>query len=131
MRVLIDTHTFLWFVSSPLKLNRTALLLVGDDTTHLQISIASIWEISIKSSRGKLSVNGGFKNVENRLVENGIEILPIIFAHTFEHNSLPFHHKDPFDRMIAAQAIFEGIDLVSEDDVFDLYFAGTNVKRIW
>ena len=59
------------------------------------------------------------------------ELLPIDLVHTLKYYELPFHHKDPFDRMIAAQAIVEGIDLVSKDDIFDSYFSGTEVKRIW
>ena len=95
------------------------------------ISIASIWEISIKTTIGKLRLDGGFERVLPDLIENSIEILEITFAHALKNNQLPFHHRDPFDRMIAAQAIVEGIHLVSIDDSFDPYFADTEVKRIW
>ena len=131
MRVLIDTHTFLWFVSDLTKLGDASRKILEDRDCVALISIASIWEISIKTSRGKLSVDGGFPFVEIDLAKNSINILPISFEHTLINNRLPFHHKDPFDRMIAAQAIVEGIDLVSVDDAFDPYFEGTEVKRIW
>ncbi len=131
MRVLIDTHVFLWFVSEPTRLSTAARDMIEVKFSAVQVSIASIWEISIKSSMGNLNVAGGFASVEQVLRENNIEILPINFSHTLINHSLPFHHKDPFDRMIAAQAIVEGIDLMSVDDTFDSYFAGTEVKRIW
>lgn len=131
MRVLIDTHTFLWFVSDFTKLGAKSLeILESRDCTAL-ISIGSIWEISIKMSQGKLMVDDGFSSVKMDLVKNSIAILPISFEHTLANNRLAFHHKDPFDRMIASQAIVEGIDLISRDDAFDSYFAGTEVKRIW
>jgi len=131
MRVLIDTHTFLWFVSDLKKIGAAALEVLENQDCIAQISIASIWEISIKTALGKLSINGGFASVEKDLVKNSIQILNISFEHTLINNHLPFHHRDPFDRMIAAQAIAEVIDLVSIDDSFDPYFADTEVKRIW
>lgn len=131
MRVLIDTHVFLWFTGDPSRLSSVVRETIEFDSSTVQISIASIWEISIKSSMGNLDVAGGFASVEDVLRENNIEILPIDFSHTLTNHGLPFHHHDPFDRMIAAQAIVEGIDLVSIDAVFDSYFANTGVKRIW
>ncbi len=131
MRVLIDTHTFIWFVSDLTKIGTKSVEIIENPDCFIQISIASIWEISIKTSRGKLSVAGGFPYVETDLINNSIKILPVTFDHTLANNRLPFHHKDPFDRMIAAQAIVEGIDLISVDNIFDSYFAGTEVKRIW
>ncbi len=131
MRVLIDTHAFLWFVSDLTRVSEKSLEILERNDCIAQISIASIWEISIKTSRGKLSVAGGFRTIETDLAKNLIEILPISFEHTLINNNLTFHHKDPFDRMIAAQAMVEGIDVISIDDVFDSYFAGTEVKRIW
>lgn len=131
MRVLIDTHVFLWFIGEPTRLSTGANRILEFGASTVLISIASIWEISIKSSTGKLDVAGGFSAVERVLPENNIEILPISFLHALANHRLPFHHKDPFDRMNAAQAIVEGVDLISVDDAFDLYFADTEVKRIW
>lgn len=131
MRVLIDTHIFLWFTGEPSRLSGSAKRILEVGAATVLISIASIWEISIKSSTGKLDVAGGFSAVERVLPENNIEIPPISFPHTLANHRLRFHHNDPFDRMIAAQTIVEGIDLISVDDVFDRYFADTEVKRIW
>ena len=131
MRILIDTHTFLWFFSSSPRLTSLARNLIERNSSTTLISIASIWEISIKNSKGKLNIAGGFERIPEILNYNDIDILPIDLQHTLEHNQLSFHHHDPFDRMIAAQAIAEGIDLVSIDDVFDEYFTGTEVKQIW
>jgi PIN domain nuclease of toxin-antitoxin system len=131
MRVLIDTHTFIWFVSERKKLGPSALRALESPGCSIQISIASIWEISIKTSRGKLSIEGGFQSVETDLLRNSIEILGISFEHTLVNNRLPFHHKDPFDRIIAAQAIVEGTDFIGVDSNFDPYFSGTGVNRIW
>ena len=131
MRVLIDTHTFLWFVRNDISLTKTARELLEDTKVEVLISIASIWEMSIKTAINKLTIDGGFAQVQNDLTLNSFEILPINFDHTLRQNQLPFHHRDPFDRMIAAQALVENIDLISVDPVFDAYFEGSGVKRIW
>lgn len=131
MRILIDTHTLIWFIGDPLRLSDSARLHIIDDFSDVLISIASLWEISIKSSKGRLMVAGGYEFLDRVLVENELGILDVKFAHTVKQNPLPFHHRDPFDRMIVAQAIVDGIDLISRDDIFDEYFTGTEVKRIW
>ncbi len=131
MRVLIDTHVFLWFIGESSRLSLAARETLEFSSSTVQISIASIWEMSIKSSSGNLYVEGGFAAIDRVLRENDINILQIDFSHTLANHYLQFHHKDPFDRMIAAQAIVEGIDLISVDDAFDPYFADTEVKRIW
>ena len=97
----------------------------------MALSIVSLWEISIKNALGRLEVEDGYDSLADDLVKYSIDVLPIRFADTSQQNRLPFHHKDPFDRMIAAQALVERIDLVSRDEVFDRYFEGSEVKRIW
>lgn len=133
MRVLIDTHTLIWYTTFGENLSLRAKQLIASDQTDVGVSIASLWEMSIKVALGRLEVNGGFEALPNALRNFNIEILPVSFPHTLKQSSMPFlnKHKDPFDRMIAAQAIIEGIDLISIDDVFDSYFEGTEVKRIW
>ena len=131
MRYLIDTHTFLWYCSGAPELSFTARKLMDDKTNSLVISIASLWEISIKSALGKLTIEGTYELVMEDVIENDIEILPINFAHTVVQNKLPLHHRDPFDRMIASQAISENLDLISRDSVFDTYFHSGKVKRLW
>lgn len=131
MKYLIDTHIFLWFVENSVKLRQTTKRIIEDKNSEIFISIASLWEISIKTSSGKLQIKGTFESIKDDLQDNLIEILPIDFAHTVENNKLPFHHRDPFDRMIIAQAIVEGIDFISADAVFDDYLAGKSITRIW
>ncbi len=102
-----------------------------DKGNEIFISIASLWEISIKNSIGKLPLSKKFDEISDVLYDNLIEILPIEFSHTVENNRLPFHHRDPFDRIIISQAIVEKIDFISADNVFDDYLAGKSIRRIW
>lgn len=131
MRILIDTHTFIWYTGLRSRLSRQTIDLIESDETNVELSVVSLWEISIKNSLGWLEIEKGFDNLSNVLQRYAIDILSISFPHTSKHNRLPFHHKDPFDRMIAAQALVEKIDLVSRDEVFDRYFEESEVKRIW
>jgi len=131
MQYLIDTHVFLWFVSNSKELSQTAKSLIEDETNEIFISIASLWEISIKTALGKLTINGKYASVIDDLTDNSIEILPINFARTVQQNNLPFHHKDPFDRIIISQAIVENMNFISADAIFNNYFKGKSVKRIW
>jgi PIN domain nuclease of toxin-antitoxin system len=131
MRILIDTHTFIWYTGKGNNLSLMAKELIASDDTDVILSIASLWEISIKVALDRLEIEVGFDNLPEILIKYNIEILPVVFAHTLMQSRMPFHHKDPFDRMIAAQAIVEDIPLVSVDDAFDPYFADTGVKRIW
>ncbi len=131
MKYLIDTQIFIWFIQNSPNLKPKAKNLIEDEDNEILISIASLWEISIKNSIGKLNLVRGFGVMSDYLEDNSIEILPITFAHTVENNQLPFHHRDPFDRIIVAQAIIETIDFISSDDIFDEYLKGKAVKRIW
>ena len=131
MQYLIDTHTFLWFVANAKELSKLAKSLIEDPASDIFISIASLWEISIKNALGKLTINGQYESVIADLNDNSIEILPINFAHTVRQNHLPFHHRDPFDRIIISQAIVENMNCISADKIFDDYLKGEAVKRIW
>ena len=131
MKYLIDTHIFLWFVENSVKLRQNVKSIIEDKNSEIFISIASIWEISIKTSSGKLKIKGTFDSIKDDLQDNLIEILPINFAHTVENSKLLFHHRDPFDRIIIAQAIVENLDFISADAVFDDYLAGKSIARIW
>lgn len=131
MQYLIDTHIFLWFVSNSKELSQTAGTLIEDGNNEIFISIAGLWEISIKNSLGKLKINGKYETVIDDLNDNSIQILPVNFAHTVEQNHLPFHHRDPFDRIIISQAIIENMNLISADSSFDLYLKGKSIKRIF
>jgi PIN domain nuclease of toxin-antitoxin system len=95
------------------------------------ISIASLWEISIKTALRKLEIRGSYESVIDDVNDNGIEILPIAFSHTVMQHQLPFHHRDPFDRIIISQAMVEGFDFISGDSVFDTYLMNQPIRRIW
>jgi len=131
MQLLIDAHVFLWFVSNSKELSQTAKDLIEDSESEIFISIAALWEISIKTALGKLEINGTYESIADDLAENFIEILPINFAHTIKQIHLPFYHRDPFDRIIISQAIVENMNFISADNIFDEYFKDGLVKRYW
>lgn len=127
MNVLLDTHAFLWFVNGDNSLSETAKNYIENQDNIQYISIASLWEIAIKVSLGKLQLHGSYKNIKNQVIDNGFEFLPIHFEHTTLISSMQFHHRDPFDRLLIAQALVNNISIISKDSVFDTY----SVKRIW
>jgi PIN domain nuclease of toxin-antitoxin system len=131
MRYLLDTHTYLWFSLNSPKLSKAAMSLIENPDNQIFISMASLWEISIKNSLGKLTLSGSYESIYQEILEESIEVLPINFWHTNQLNSLPFHHQDPFDRMIASQALVEEMDVIGADSKFDLYFANSSISRIW
>ena len=127
MSVLLDTHTFLWF-----NLNDVRLSAVGrraiENAGKVLISPASYWELAIKISSGKYTLAAPYDIFWRKGIDdNAFDILPIEIRHTSKLISLPFHHKDPFDRLVVAQALVEDIPLVSADAGLDAY----GVKRIW
>ena len=128
MQYLIDTHVFLWFVSQSKELSPTAKTLIEDGQNEIFISIASLWEILIKTAIGKLNINGSYESVIDDVNDNAMQILPMNFAHTVEQNRLPFYHRDPFDRIIVSQAIIENMNFISADAVFDDYLKGKSIK---
>jgi PIN domain nuclease of toxin-antitoxin system len=128
MKLLLDTHAFLGFILNDPKLSRTAAALMADPANELFISPATYWEIAIKVSLGKYALPGPFGDLmDDPLARNSLTVLPITVAHAAVVAGLPFHHRDPFDRLLAAQALAEGIALVSADAVFDAY----GVARLW
>ena len=131
MKYLIDTHTFLWFSEGASEISSTAKQLIIDKNNEIFISIASLWEISIKTALNKLTIAGAYELIIEDVIQNDMEILPINFAHTIIQNRLPFYHRDPFDRIIASQAIAENMDIISKDAIFDIYLADKPVNRIW
>lgn len=128
MKLLLDTHIFLWFIMGSPHLSAENLALIEDEKNRKFISVASLWEIAIKSSIGKLNLSAPFDQlIPQQLSLNGFELLPIEIAHLATVATLPFHHRDPFDRLLIAQAITEKMPVVSSDSAFDAY---TNLPRL-
>lgn len=122
MRMLLDTHAFLWFIEGNTNLSDTARELIADEENQRFLSIGSLWEISIKVSIGKLEVGMTFTElVSQEVYGNDIKLLRIQPKHLDELAKLPFHHKDPFDRLIIAQSLAENIPVVTKDKAFGSY----------
>ncbi|NTS43833.1 type II toxin-antitoxin system VapC family toxin [Flavisolibacter sp. BT320] len=123
MDLLLDTHAFIWFLNGDNQLPVGVRNLVADTTNRCFLSIASLWEIAIKNSLGKLTMQGSFSQLAIFLNENAIEVLPVTFEHIQRLLQLEYFHRDPFDRMILAQSLTENITLVSKDEAFRRYGA--------
>jgi PIN domain nuclease of toxin-antitoxin system len=116
MKYLLDTHTFIWWDSEPAKLSPQALMVCQDRRNVLLLSVVSVWEMQVKLQLGKLKLTLPLKEIlEAQQQTNNIEILSVTLAHVLALESLPVHHKDPFDRLLVAQAIVEESALVSAD----------------
>jgi PIN domain nuclease of toxin-antitoxin system len=128
MKLLLDTHVFLWFIMGSALLSADTRALIEDEKNRKFISVASLWEIAIKSSIGKLSLSAPFDQlIAQQLSLNGFELLPIEVSHLAAVTTLPFHHRDPFDRLLIAQALAENMPIVSSDPAFDTY---NNITRL-
>ena len=123
MNLLIDTHEFIWWADSPQKLSARTIAALTDNTNDLHLSLASLWEMQIKVQIKKLIFKRGLKaTLEMHKTVNNLQILPIT-AQIYELQNLPFHHKDPFDRLLIAHAITENFTIVTDDPVFSSYAA--------
>lgn len=128
MRLLIDTHALIWTVEEPEKLRADAVAAINDPSNERFVSAGSIWELAIKVGLGKLTLSMPYKTwIEQALMDLDAAVLPITVDHADAQAALPWHHRDPFDRLLAAQARVEEMTLVSTDLVFDSY----GVPRIW
>lgn len=128
MTILIDTHAFLWFTLGDSRLSETAKTTIEASSNAVLISPASYWEIAVKISVGKYRLHCSYEEFwQKAMQDNRISVLPIEPRHTAGLISLPFHHKDPFDRLLVAQALVEQIPLVSSDSALDAY----GIQRIW
>jgi PIN domain nuclease of toxin-antitoxin system len=125
-RLLLDTHTFIWFVSNDRNLPVSTIEKI-ESAEDVFLSIASLWEIAIKLNIGKLPLQGAFEDIEPQLIVAGITVLPIAFADTVQFRYLPLHHRDPFDRILIAQAMNHSLILISRDVAFDSY----SIQRVW
>jgi PIN domain nuclease of toxin-antitoxin system len=128
MNLLLDTHAFLWFIDGNVKLSQRARELIEDQGNAKLISVASLWEMGIKISLGRLDLTRPFEElIPKQIQSNGFGLLPLRIPHIAKVISLPFHHRDPFDRIIVSQCMAEDLSLVSVDPVFDKY----SIRRLW
>ena len=128
MRYLLDTHAFIWFITAVPRLSATARRIVYDPANAIYVSIATPWEIAIKVGVGKLALKEPFaKSIPREISQNKFHILPITLDHVTIVATLPHHHRDPFDRLLIAQAMAEGMPILSADGAFDAY----GIPRLW
>ena len=120
-RLLLDTHTIIWFINNSFRLPQQIREILEDESNIIYVSIVSLWEISIKFQLRKLDLDRSLGDAVRLLRNNGFRRLPIHLRHIYRLTAMESHHKDPFDRMLIAQALAEGFVLVGCDDVFDLY----------
>ena len=128
MKYLIDTHTLLWIIDNNSQLSHIAKKIYLDENNEILLSIASLWKIAIKISLKKLVIPGHLPDfVKEHITGNNIRILNISLSHIYRLESLQYHHRDPFDRLIISQSIEENIPIISSDKKFDQY----EISRIW
>jgi PIN domain nuclease of toxin-antitoxin system len=127
MRYLLDTHTLLWWVTAPEVLPQSLRDFLDDPSNELLLSVAVPWELAIKTNTGKLDAHQILCDIESGQLKMELEVLRAEISHVIRAGLLPLHHRDPFDRLLAAQALDLRVPIVSRDRVFDLY----GVKRIW
>ena len=130
MRLLLDTHTLIWFFAGDSQLSTNARILIEDEDNNKLVSIASIWEMAIKESKGHLNLSLPLHEyIAQKLSLEDFNLLNINLDHLSQIVTMPFYHKDPFDRLLIAQAIMEGIPILSKDSKFDDY--SKNFNLIW
>jgi PIN domain nuclease of toxin-antitoxin system len=128
MKFIADTHAFIWFITDSPQLSAQAKKLFESPESERLLSIASIWEIAIKTNLGKLSFDKPLEQfLPEQIALNYIRLLDISLLHALRVANLPLHHRDPFDRMIVAQSLVENLPILSDDGVLDAY----GVKRVW
>ena len=127
MNYLLDTHTFMWFINGEEELSAHARKTIEHKNSNNFVNIASIWEIAIKLSIGKLKLKTLFIEIPEQISNNGFQILPLRFEDTLKLSTLPFHHRDPFDRLLIAQSIANQLTIISKDKQFSDY----GIDMIW
>lgn len=128
MNYLLDTHTFLWFINDDASLSSAAKALIENPENVIYLSAASIWEMAIKVSLGKLEMPSPFTDfIDRQLHENAITLLDLKTSHAGMIATLPFYHRDPFDRLIIAQSKNEDMPVIGNDTIFDSY----GIERFW
>ena len=127
MHLLLDTHALIWFLNGDKQLSSIARTAIEKNDGINYVSVASLWEIAIKISLNKLESKKPFAELESQLSKNGFQLLPVMFPHFIRVSELTFHHRDPFDRLIIAQALSDNLKVVTKDKLFSSY----KVKCIW
>lgn len=127
MRLLLDTNAFIWWDSDPAHLSQTALAALLDPANEVLFSVVSVWEIMIKSELGKLPLRRRLGDIVADQQRNGLRVLPVTLGHSLAIESLPAIHKDPFDRLLLAQARVEACNFVSSDKVLSSY----GIPMVW
>lgn len=127
MNYLADTHTLIWYLEGNQKLSEKAENTIKDDNNNVYVSVVSFWEMAIKSSVGKLKLPESLHSIIQKTKNFDIDILQLHTDYILKIENLPFHHKDPFDRIIITTAIAEQLPIISIDEKFDKY----EVERIW
>ncbi len=127
MRLLLDTHALLWWLADDPRLSPRARRAIASTGNEIIVSAVTAWEMAIKHKAGKLEIEELLNGLEDKLAEEGFSVLPISLEHAVRAGGLVEHHKDPFDRMLAAQCQAEGLAIISSDTLFAHY----GVRRIW
>ena len=127
MRLLLDTHAFLWFASGDRRLSRRARAAMETEGAELYISAASVWEMAIKASLGRLTLPAPVDSYMTEKIAEGYRMTAVTGAQAAAVQQMPFHHRDPFDRLLVAQARAEGYPIVTRDRVFRKY----GIDVIW
>ena len=127
MDLLLDTHTFIWFFNGDEQLSLKARRLIEESKNEKFISVASLWEVAIKIGLEKLFFDGNTSEVVELLEQNGFRILPISVDHIVIYESLNFVHRDPFDRILVAQAVIEDMTIITKDENIPKY----DIKTVW
>ena len=127
MNILLDTHALIWFITDNDKLPIKTKKIIESKENRCYVSIASLWEMGIKNSIGRLELNINLDDIFSTIEKTGFDILPITTQHILKNSELEFFHQDPFDRIIIAQSIVENIDIITIDKKFSNY----NVSLVW
>ena len=126
MPFLLDTHVLIWFVEGDINLPKSVREAIETSNKNF-VSMASFWEMAIKVSLGNLELTTSFVKYFETVLGEGFIILPVDFIHTVKLSQLPFHHRDPFDRTLIAQALSENLTLITKEKLFEEY----GIKRLW
>ncbi len=127
MDILVDTHAIIWFITDHDRLPQPSKVLIASQDNVCYASLASFWEMGIKYSLGRLELKSSLDRIFTLIEESGFTLLPVLPEHILKITDLPFHHKDPFDRLLIAQAQKEDFTILTKDNEFNFY----EVKTIW